>query len=232
MNVPADKGSSNKVVAVMDIGASAIRMAIAEITPAGEIHVLETPSKPVAIGRDVFTTGRISRPTRLEVINVLRGFAELMETYQVSLRRIIATSALREALDRDTFLDWVYIRTGLDVEVIEGIEENQLTFAAVQNSVGEQLAAASADALIMEVGGGSTELMVLHEGDMSLSQALPLGAVRMQQRLTGVGGSPAEMVRLYRREVEGAIENVSREVDLGKVGYFVALGGEVRFVAR
>lgn len=227
----ADTQTPNRVVAVVDIGASAIRMAIAEVTPRGEIHILETPSKPVAIGRDVFTSGRISRPTRLEVINVLRGFAELMQTYQVSLKRIIATSALREALDRDTFLDWVYIRTGLDIEVIEGIEENQLTFAAVQRVVGEQLADAD-DSLIMEVGGGSTEVMIMHEGDITLSQALPLGVVRMQQRPESMAANPTERVRLYRREVEGAIENISRDVDLEKITYFVALGGDVRFMAR
>ncbi|MCG3180415.1 MAG: Exopolyphosphatase [Phycisphaerae bacterium] len=228
---PASAPAAPEVVAVVDIGASAIRMAIAEVGPRGDIRTLETPAKPVPIGRDVFTTQRISRPTRLEVIDVLKGFAELMETYQVRHRRIIATSALREALDRDTFLDWVYVRTGIDIEVIEPIEETQLTLTAVQSVLGPRLKEAR-DVLIMEVGGGSTELMILHRGDVVLSQGLSLGALRMQQKLAGLDPRPATRMRLLSREIEGVVQNVAREFDLGKIDFFVSLGSEMRFVAR
>ena len=229
MAVPSEK-TANAIVAVLDIGASAIRMTIAEIAAGGEIHVLETPAKPVSIGRDVFTTGRISRTTRREVIDVLAGFKRLMEGYQVSHSRVVATSALREAGDRDTFLDWVFVRTGIDIEVIEGFEENQLTFAAVQDVLGERLSV-EPGSLIMEVGGGSTELMLLHAGEIVLSQTLPLGAVRMQQRPDILEVSPSARRRLIRREVGGAIENIVRQFDLSQVGFFVSLGADLRFVA-
>jgi exopolyphosphatase/guanosine-5'-triphosphate,3'-diphosphate pyrophosphatase len=206
-------------------------MAIAEITPAGEINVLETPAKPVSIGRDVFTAGRISRATRGEVIDVLSGFKRLMDSYQVKVSRVIATSALREAADRDTFVDWAFVRTGIDIEVIEGIQENQLTFSAVQSVLGDRLGRPG-DSLIIEVGGGSTELMVLHAGQIVLSQTLPLGAVRMQQRPESrAAGVPARR-RLFRREIGGAVENIRRLRDLAQVRLFVALGSDMRFVAR
>lgn len=222
---------TNTLVAALDIGASAIRMAIAEITPAGQIHVLETPAKPVAIGRDVFTSGRISRSTRDEVITVLRGFKQLMDAYQVKLSRVIATSALREAVDRDTFVDWVFVRTGIDIEVIEGIQENQLTFAAVQNVLGDRLAVAE-DSLIIEVGGGSTELVILHSGQIVLSQTLPLGAVRLQQRPGSREATAQARRRLFRREISGTVENILRLRDLKRVRFFVALGSDMRFAAR
>lgn len=223
--------ASNSIVAALDIGASAIRMAIAEITPRGEIRVLETPAKPVSIGRDVFTAGRISRATRSEIIEVLRGFKRLMDGYQVTVSRVIGTSALREAADRDTFLDWVYVRAGIDIEVIEGIEENRLTFAAVQDVLGDRLAG-EGDLLIIEVGGGSTELMILHRGEIVLSQTLPLGAVRMQQRPESHEAGPQARRRLFRREIGGAIDNILRQVDLTRVTSFVALGSDMRFAAR
>jgi exopolyphosphatase/guanosine-5'-triphosphate,3'-diphosphate pyrophosphatase len=118
----AETPSQKEPVAVIDIGSSAIRMVIAEVGPKSEIHYLENLQKPVRFGKDVFKIGRISNTVMREGIKVLKDFKEITVGYGIKRLNAIATSAVREAANRDNFVDQVFVRTGIDVEVIEGAE--------------------------------------------------------------------------------------------------------------
>ena len=106
-----------------------------------------------------------------------RASARIMDTYGVVRYRAVATSAVREAANRDTFLDRVRLRTGLDVEVIDGSEENRLTYLAVREALREHEALDRGDALLVEVGGGSADISFLRQG-----RARPLGDLRPRRR--------------------------------------------------
>src|SRR5436190_6587668 len=118
--------SVKEPIAVIDIGSSAIRMVIAEIGPKLAIRYLENVQKPVPFGKDVFTTGRLSPAATRQGIEVLNHYKAMLEAYGVRRMHAIATSAIREAANRDNFIDQVFVRTGIEVEVIEGAEENRL----------------------------------------------------------------------------------------------------------
>src|SRR6267378_3268680 len=91
-------------IAVIDVGSSAIRMVIAELGPKLAIRVLENLQKPIAFAKDVFNTGRLSHASIRESINILDNFESVLESYGVKRVQAIATSAVREAANRDNFL--------------------------------------------------------------------------------------------------------------------------------
>src|SRR4051812_10614487 len=127
--------TSKEPVAVIEVGSSAIRMVIAEIGPKVAVHYLENVQKAVQFGKDVFTTGRLSHGSIRQGIEILKNYKTMIDTYGVRRMHAIATSAVREAANRDNFIDQVFVRTGIDVEVIEGAEENRLSLIAVEHNL-------------------------------------------------------------------------------------------------
>jgi len=218
-------------VAVVDIGASAIRLVVAE-APAGEpLRILEEASRGVLLGNDTFTRGRLEAPTVEATLKAMEGFRRIMDTYGVVRYRAVATSAVREAQNRDTFIDRVRLRTGIDVEVIDGSEENRLTYLAVREKLKGHEALTTGDAVLVEVGGGSADISFLRKGQPIHSGTYALGAIRMRQNVASWHGSHEQRMRLLRRHVQNVVGDIRREMPLREAKHFIALGGDVRFAA-
>jgi exopolyphosphatase/guanosine-5'-triphosphate,3'-diphosphate pyrophosphatase len=228
--VSDDRGPS-RPVAVLDMGASAIRLLVAEITPDAPPRVLEEASRAVLLGKDAFTGGRLGASTIEATLRALEGFRRIMDSYGVVRYRAVATSAVREAVNRDTFLDRVRLRTGIDVETIDGSEENRLTYMAVREALRDHEALTAVDAILVEVGGGSADLSFLRRGEPIYSGTYALGAIRMRQNLAAWHGSHEQRVRLLHRHVQNIVQDIRREMPLREARSFLALGGHARFAA-
>jgi len=226
----AAPSKSPQVVAVIDLGSSAIRMTVAEISAHGDIRPLETVIKPVTLGKDVFSSRRISRAAALETIQILQSYQQIMKQYQVSHCRAVGTSAFREAYEPETLLDRIYMRTGIEVEVIETIEDNRLVYAAVRHAIGDVLA--GEDTFFIEVGSGNTDITLQRKGQVTLAHSLRSGSLRLlQERGAGTPGRDVE-IRAMRDRVESAAESLLRESPIGHVASFVAMGSEARRAAQ
>ncbi len=221
-----------QTVAVVDMGSSAIRMVIAEVGPKLEIRYLENLQKPVRFGQEVFTTGRISSQSIREAITILKDFKMVSETYGIKKMEAIATSAVRDAVNRDNFIDRVYVRTGLDVEVIEGAEQNRLELIAVEHALSDQFKLEDRNSLIIEVGSGSTELIVLEKGAVSVTQSLSLGSLRLPEELKPAKEDRNAMQRILKRAVHDIVKHTALGFNFNELNTVVALGGDMRFVAR
>jgi len=226
-----DADAVSRPMAVLDMGASALRLVVAEKLPGEALHVLEEASRAVALGKDAFTAGRLGAPAIEAALRALEGFRRIMDSYGVVRYRAVATSAVREAVNRDTFLDRVRLRTGIDVEVINGSEENRLTYMAVREALRGEDTLAAGDSLLVEVGGGSADISFLRKGEPIYSGTYALGAIRMRQNLASWHGSHEQRVRLFRRHVQNIVEDIRREMPLREARQFIALGGDARFTA-
>src|SRR5712691_3087909 len=156
---PATMASTVRPVAVIDIGTTAIRMAIAEIDGAGNVRTLETVTQGVDLGKDTFTRGMIRRSTIEDCARVLQSYRQKLREYQVlspDQIRIVATSAVREATNNLAFIDRIYIATGLTVEALDEAEVNRITFLGIKPYLNSEPSLASSKTLVIEVGGGST----------------------------------------------------------------------------
>ncbi len=223
-----------RLVAVIEIGSTGIRLVVAEINASGGWHVVDRAGKPVALGRDVFTRGVISRESMLASIMVLQNYRELLSGWGIDDCdiHVIATSALREARNRDMFIDRVYLQTGFKIFVVEGIEENRLMYLAVRFALKDDRPQFSrSNSVIIEVGGGSTELMLLRRGKMVAAHSLRLGTILVDQQVRQTMGSNLYLHRFLTESVNNTCESLNVELDLSRVKIFIVAGSDARLVA-
>ncbi len=226
---------ASRPVAVIDVGATAIRMVIAEIDATGQVHQLESLQQGVPLGKDTFTKGRIRPETIEECVNILRGYRRVMREYGVAKNdqiRAVATSSVREAENRDAFLDRVYTATEIDLEAIEEPEVTRLTYVAVQDVLRDQPQLAGGNVLIIEVGGGSTELLLMQDGNVTYSNTYGLGSLRMREQLETYR-APAERLRqILDQDITRTVDDIRRNVPVATaVPTIVAVSGDARFAA-
>jgi exopolyphosphatase/guanosine-5'-triphosphate,3'-diphosphate pyrophosphatase len=221
-----------RLTAVVEIGSTGIRLIVAEIFENGRWKVLDRAGKPVALGRDVFTTGQVSRESFMECLSVLKNFREFLEGWGIADGdiHVIATSALRVARNRDIFVDRVRQETGFRLSIVEGIEETRLMYLAVRFALKNDLPLFwRANSMILEMGGGSTEIMLLRRGEMVAAHSLKLGTIRISQ--ASRFGSPGARERYLNENLRNTSGFLSAELDLAHVRTFVVAGSDARIAA-
>ena len=219
-------------VAAIDIGAHAVRMVVAQVFADGRIEVLERFHRPVRLGQDTFSHGRLGSEAMRTALGVLREFRKTLQMYQVQRIRAVATSAVREAMNADTFLDRIYLATGLNVEVIGPSEESRLTVSAVLHALGQELDIRRNKTLIVEVGGGGTLLTLLEGGEIVVSESLRLGSIRIQELLNTPEETPERSAELVRHHVANTLSMMEGTLNLQEVKVFIAVGGDARLAAK
>ena len=224
----------NSIVAVIDIGSTAIRLVIAEVYSDGEWKMLDKASRPVDLGKDVFLKGNISRTSMSQSLESLSGFVEVLKGWQIGKENVhvIATSALREARNRDTFTDRVELQTGFLINTIEGIEENRLTYVAVRYALKDaNLRFGQLHSLILEVGGGSTEIILLERGKIVAAHSMSIGTVRLEQQIRSIFGSTDYLNQFLTENIRAAGDVIDTEFKMKRIRNFIAVGGDMRLAA-
>ncbi len=221
-----------RTVAVIDIGSNSLRMVIADVAPDGRTEVLERARRPVHLGHDTFVAGKLSHDTMHAALNILRDYRRILDTYGVKTVRAVATSAVREASNRDAFVDRLSRAVGLDVEVIDPSEQSRLMVSAVREEVKDAIDLGRQTAMIAEVGGGSTLVSLLDGGRIADSRSYNLGSVRMQELLSTTQEPPQRAAELLRRHIGNAVSLAARGLSLDRAQTFIAVGGDARFAAE
>jgi exopolyphosphatase/guanosine-5'-triphosphate,3'-diphosphate pyrophosphatase len=221
----------SELVAVLDMGASAIRLVVAESSVAHGTRLIEEASRGILLGRDAFSSGSLRARTIDAALAALDGFRQIIDRYDVRRVRAVATSAVREARNADVFLDRIRRRTGFSFRIINEAEESRLVFVAVRHALVAHPVLASPSALVVEVGGGSTSLTVLRRGEPIRSGVYALGAVRLRQQLE-LRRHPHELqIALLKRYITNVLQEIRLEMPLDAITDVVAIGGDVRFAA-
>jgi len=221
--------------AVIEIGSTGIRFLLIEYAAGGEWRVLDQAGKPVALGRDVFTSGAVGREAFLECLSVLEGFGEQLGAWGIQKEevRVIATSAVRAARNREIFTDRLRRETGLEITIIEGIEENRLMYLAVRHALkSDRPHFWRSNSMILDVGGGSTEIMLLRRGKMVAARSLKLGTILIDQRVRQGTGSGRFIERYLYENVHNTLEFLNDEMDLSNVRSLAAAGSDARQASR
>ena len=215
---------------MLDMGASAIRLVIAEHR-AGGTRVIEEASRGILLGRDVFSSGTLRARTIDAALTALDGFRQIIDRYGVRRVRAVATSAVREARNADVFLDRIWRRTGFTFRIINEAEESRLVFVAVRQALSHHEMMSNASTLVVEVGGGSTTLTWLRHGEPARSGAYALGSVRLRQQLELRRHAHELQVALLKRHIANIVHEIRLEMPLDTMTEVVAIGGDVRFAA-
>ena len=162
----------------IDIGSNAVRLLIARVEVQGDKQIVDKLSfyrVPLRLGADVFSDGQISEKKTKHLIKTMRAFWYLMDVQGVEWCHAYATSAMREADNVKDVIKKVRKAANVDIQTITGDEEADLIFRNFSNAVVSE----QNDYLYIDVGGGSTELTLIREGERIKSKSFQLGTVRM-----------------------------------------------------
>ena len=221
-------------VAVIDIGATSIRMAIAEIDSSGSFRSLESLTQAVALGKDTFTGRRIRKPAMEDCVRVLKSYRRLLQEYGITRpdqMRVVATSAVRESLNRLAFIDRIFIATGLEVEVLDEAEVNRITYLGIQPFLQSDPSLAQSRTVVVEIGSGSTELLMVRGGNVIFSNTYRLGSLRLLSQLESYTVPQGKLHQLMERQIERFVDQITEQLDTHGPVEMVAMGGDVRFAA-
>jgi exopolyphosphatase/guanosine-5'-triphosphate,3'-diphosphate pyrophosphatase len=225
----------NTITAIIEIGSTGIRLNVAEIRSGGQWQVLDRAVRPVSLGRDVFTSGVVTRESMLECLNVLKNYRELLSSWNIDNKNIhvIATSALRVARNRDVFIDRVQQEEGYKLSIIEGIEENRLMYLAVRYALKQDIPLFwKANSMILEIGGGSTEIMLLRRSQIVAAHSLKIGTIMIDHHSRHGHGTGIIYERYLNESIKNTLEILNMEMDLVHVRTLVAAGSDARLAAE
>lgn len=218
-------------LAVIDIGSNSIKLLIAEATGGAEFRRLYAGKEPVRLGRETLRAGYLSDAAIKRAADTIDNFYVQARNAEVERTIAIATAAVREADNAGAFIEVVRRQTGIEVEVLSGIEEARLIGLAAWQAFGMQRGAL----VNIDIGGGSTEITYLKDGEAAQLFSVRVGAVRLTESfLTNDPPKRSELRRL-REEVGGAFEGPAREMHAarwdiasGTSGTILAIGEVLR----
>ncbi|MFG2307786.1 exopolyphosphatase [Streptomyces sp. NPDC048566] len=221
-------------VAAIDCGTNSIRLLVADVDPAtGELVDLDRRMTIVRLGEGVDRTGRLAPQALERTFAACREYAGVIKEHGAERVRFVATSASRDAENRDDFTRGVLDIVGVEPEVVTGDEEAELSFVgATRELSGDDLAAPY---LVVDIGGGSTEFVV-GSTTVRAARSVDVGCVRMTERhlvRDGVVTDPptVEQVAAMRADIEAALDLVGETVPLGEARTLVGLAGSVTTVS-
>ncbi len=221
----ADKATRPRLAAI-DVGTNTIRLVVAEVEPDGNYRVLDEERAMTRLGRGLYESGRLGRASVERSLETLCKMRAIAEGFEVQELRAVATSALREASNGAAFRQAAQRRCGLRIEVISSEEEAELAV----RSVTRHFQLESPSLAIVDIGGGSVEVVLVAEGVVNQVHSLPLGAVRLTERYAKSDPLKDKHWKKLRKAVDRTIkEAIGRppfypDVMVGSGGTFTNIG--------
>ena len=212
-------------VAAIDCGTNSIRLLIADISD-GNFREIIREMEIVRLGQGVDATGQFDPEAVERTLNATRKYADLIRSKGVEKIRFCATSATRDASNREIFIDGVKEILGIEPEVIPGSEEAALSFIGAT----KELKHADAPYLVVDIGGGSTEF-VLGSDEVKYAKSMNIGCVRMAERHLKVSPPKPLDVQNAIADIDKAIFEASHIVPLTEAKTLIAVAGTATTVA-
>jgi exopolyphosphatase / guanosine-5'-triphosphate,3'-diphosphate pyrophosphatase len=211
-----------EAMAAIDLGSNALRAIIVRKTN-DCLEVIKNIREPLRLGEDVFSTGNIS-DKKMDLTE--EAFIRLFHTftsYNVTEARALATSAMRDSKNGALLAQRVFQSTGIEIETIKGVEEARLIFEAVKGQVN----LGKKRAVLMDIGGGSTELIIVKNKNIIAIHSFDVGTVRLM-RLE----NPEELEAKVSLEIQKMKKFIQYHLGKKKPDVFVGTGGNLRRIGK
>lgn len=210
---------------VIDLGANTMRLVIWEITDEGVVNLLDELRETVRMAEDIDILGIVSEPKIIEILSVLRRFQVLMNAMEVTETIAVASDTLRRAENSDEVVSRIKADVGIDVRILLGIEEAFLDYEGIVNSMKVK------NSLVVDIGGASTELLWIKNGEMKESTSIPVGTLNLTRKY-GLNDvvSPKNHI-----DLEDYLAGVISKVPWIGANFFndiIAVGGSARTIAK
>ena len=212
-------------VAAIDCGTNSIRLLIADIN-GDNFQEIAREMEIVRLGQGVDATGKFDPEAIERTLEATRKYAEIIASKGVEKIRFCATSATRDASNRDLFIDGIREILGIEPEVIPGTEEAELSFIGATKS----LVHTESPYLVVDIGGGSTEF-VLGKTEVEYAKSVNIGCVRMSERHLNKAPQDPLAIQKAIQDIDEAIAQAAKLVPITKAKTLIAVAGTATTVA-
>ncbi len=213
-------------VATVDVGTNSIRLLVAEARPDGSYSLLDDEKVVARLGRGMNRSRVLDPAAMRDAARAVAHMHAIAQGYNVELLRAVATWAVRVAENRDEFVELVRVESGLTLDVIDGTDEARLAFLTVQAAFDLE----GRDVAVVDIGGGSTEVVLSANGLIEEIDSFSLGAVHLTEAVASMRASSPEarlhkLRRLIDRELKSSLRNavITPQVVIGVGGTFTTL---------
>ncbi|MFW6230203.1 MAG: exopolyphosphatase [Halanaerobium sp.] len=212
-----------KKLAIIDIGSNSIKMILVDYRSDKSFRIIDELKETVRLGEGMHKNSYLKEDRIKKALQTLTLFKNLCDAVEVNEIIAVATAAVREADNQQKFLDRVYKQTGLEVRVLKGKEEAYYDYRGVSNSFDQK------SALIMDVGGGSVELVLMEDRMVKESISLPFGALTITEKfdLYDENNSDKE-IKKYLHQEFSKLDWLKNIKDIPLIG----VGGTIRNIAK
>ena len=232
LKVPSGK---SVCVAAIDCGTNSIRLKIAKVDANGMKDVVPRMLRVVRLGQGIDETHMFASDALERVKDAAKEFAKVLSEHKVDAIRFVATSATRDALNRDVFEQMMFEELGVHPEVISGTEEAALSFLGATSVVSRK--DLQAPYLVIDLGGGSTELVLggdgvnLAEDKVDSAYSMNIGSVRMTERHLHTDPPTEEEISCAVKDIDKNIDEALKHVNAGKARTIIGVSGTVTTMA-
>lgn len=214
---------TNNRIAAIDIGTNSFHLVIVEVQPDGSFKLLDKQREVIRLGShkgedlSLISEGEIEK-----AIDILKNYKMLAEHYGASIRAV-ATSAVREADNKDKFVKSVKEKTNIDIEVVDGKTEAKLIFYGIMNAID----ISDKNVLCLDIGGGSSEFIYAEKRNPIITESVKIGAVRLSKKFFPDFILKKEAVEACRSYVEAQTSFIKYLIQEKKIEQVIGASGTI-----
>ncbi|MGB9771184.1 MAG: HD domain-containing protein [Candidatus Kapaibacteriota bacterium] len=206
-----------QLIAAIDVGTNSFHLIIASVDSRGMLNIVLREKEVVRLGASAGDIKYLTEDAIERGVRTLKRFADIAKSKGAEIRAV-ATSAVREALNANDFIDLVKKETGIEIEVVSGVEEGRLIYLGALHS----LPIVNQKALIIDIGGGSTETVIGKDGETIYVHSEKLGAIRLSVKFELQDEVDENKIKECRRFIRGVWAPIFNKIN--QIGYDTLVG--------
>jgi|WetSurMetagenome_2_1015567.scaffolds.fasta_scaffold17728_5 exopolyphosphatase / guanosine-5'-triphosphate,3'-diphosphate pyrophosphatase len=210
------------ILAAIDIGTNSFHLVVAKVDEKGIVKILTRDKEVVRLGKSSTDMKYLSEDAMQRGISTLKRFKLICDSLKADIRAV-STSATREAINKDDFINRVYESTGIRIEVVSGFEEARLIYLGVLQA----LSVFNDKILLIDIGGGSTEFLIGEKGTVIYANSIKIGAVRLTEKFFPEQKYKKENIDEARMYVKSIINPLVREIKDLEYQYVIGTSGTI-----
>jgi len=218
-----------ELFACIHLGSERISLQIVEFSTLNNFKILEEAGRNVFLGEETFKTGKISFSTIHEVCELLKGYKRIMHEYGARHYRLVATTAIREAKNRQYLIDQIFVKTGFAVQVLDMPQEIFFKYAALNRVAYDSGYLDPEDAtLFVDISSGGLGFILYKEGRIDYQQNIHIGAIRIKESFEVYQRDSMHFHAALSEYIHSIVFPVRRELEMHKIRFLALSGVEMK----